>query len=220
MHGENEREKNTEKRAGNRDDDFIERGNGRELRAIDIGFAFDDVHRRKLRKRDKTAERQRAERILHAVDRFLPERFAEPDAEFLDVESAPARGEKMTELMDDDEQIKKNEDLEEDEDGRGRCSKIMRIGLSRLTRRNAFRFTFHDTCGARFRARPLIGVAISHRDRDAQRRCGDPSLPRPICQMRGNGNPAIEESCDSDFVGGVHDSRQGAAGLRRPGGRG
>ena len=116
MQAKNKRQEQTEKRTRDRDDDLVERGNWRELRAIDVGLAFDDVHRRELRQRDETAERNRAERILHAVDRFLPKRFAEPDAEFLDVEPAPARRQKMAQLMDDDEQIKKDDDLEEDEE--------------------------------------------------------------------------------------------------------
>ena len=81
---------------------------------VDIGFALDDVHRRKLRQRDEAAERQRAERILDAVDCFFPKRFAEPDAEFLDVKPAPARRQKMPELMHHDQQIEKDEDLEQD----------------------------------------------------------------------------------------------------------
>ena len=82
---------------GERDDDFVERGNFRQLRAIHVGLAFDHVHGRELRQRHETAERNRAERILHAVDRFFPERFAEPDAEFLDVKPAPARRQEMAE---------------------------------------------------------------------------------------------------------------------------
>ena len=86
------------------------------LCAIDVGLALDDVHRRELRQRDEAAERQRAERVLDAVDRLFPKRFAEPDAKFLDVKPAPARGQKMAQLVDDDEQVKKDENLEEDED--------------------------------------------------------------------------------------------------------
>ena len=56
MHGENQRQQQTEKRPGDGDDDFVERGNLRELRAIDIGLALDDVHRRELRQRHEAAE--------------------------------------------------------------------------------------------------------------------------------------------------------------------
>jgi hypothetical protein len=53
---------------------------------------------------------------LDASDRFFPERLAEPDAEFFYVKPAPARCQKMPELMNYDEQIKKNEYLEKNED--------------------------------------------------------------------------------------------------------
>ena len=110
------RQAETEQRSRERDDDLVERGDRSELRTIHVRLALDDVHGRKLRQRDESAKRQRAERVLHAVDRFFPKRFAEPDAELLDVETTPARCQKMAQLMHNDEQIKKNKDLEEDED--------------------------------------------------------------------------------------------------------
>src|SRR3954447_15608682 len=114
--GERDREQQTEKRAGKRDDDFVERRNSRQGRAIHVRPALDDVHRRELRGFQNPAEWQRAERVEHAVDLLFPERFAEPDAELLDHQSAPPRGEKVPELMDNDEQIKKDNDLEQDEE--------------------------------------------------------------------------------------------------------
>ena len=69
-----------------------------------------------MRQRNKTSEWQRPQRILDAVNRLLPKRFAKPDAEFLDVETPPSRREKMPELMHHDEQVKKDENLEQDED--------------------------------------------------------------------------------------------------------
>ncbi len=65
-----------------------------------------------MRERDEAAKGKRTERVLDAIDRFFPERFAEPDAEFFDVKPAPACRQKMPELMDDDEQIKEDENLE------------------------------------------------------------------------------------------------------------
>jgi hypothetical protein len=52
---------------------------------------------------------------LDAIDCLFPKRFAEPDSEFLDVKSSPARSQKMTKFMHDDQQIEKDEDLEQDE---------------------------------------------------------------------------------------------------------
>ena len=54
-------------------------------------------------------------RILDTVDRFLPNRFAEPDTELLDKQPTPACGQKMAQLVHDDEQIEEDKDLEEDE---------------------------------------------------------------------------------------------------------
>ena len=53
-------EEQTEERPGDSDDDFIQRRNRRQLCAIDVGFALDDIHWRQLRERDKPAARDRA----------------------------------------------------------------------------------------------------------------------------------------------------------------
>jgi hypothetical protein len=53
---------------------------------------------------------------LDAINCLLPNRFAKPDAEFLDVETPPPRREKMPELVHHDQQVKQDEDLEQDED--------------------------------------------------------------------------------------------------------
>ena len=111
-----QRQQETEYRAGDSHDDFVESGNSWQFRTVQIRFAFNNVHRRKLRQRDESSERQRAERILNAVDCLLPERLAEPDAEFLNVKSSPARRQKMSQLMHHNEQIKQDQDLEQDED--------------------------------------------------------------------------------------------------------
>src|ERR1044072_7889278 len=47
---------------------------------------------------------------------FFQSRLAKPNPEFLDVEPAPRRGEKVPKLMHHDEQIKQDEDLKQDED--------------------------------------------------------------------------------------------------------
>ena len=46
---------------------------------------------------------------------FLPDRFPEPDAKLLDHQTAPARQPKVADLVDHDEKVKKNDDLEKDE---------------------------------------------------------------------------------------------------------
>src|SRR5438034_11591260 len=114
--GKTKRQQQAEQRARDGYYDFIERRNFRQLRPVQIGLSFDDVHWRKLRQRHETSERQRPERVLDAVDLFFPERFAEPDAEFFYVKSSPARRQEMPQFMHHNQQVKKNENLEQDED--------------------------------------------------------------------------------------------------------
>src|ERR1700693_3019466 len=113
---EHDRQEKTEEWPCNRHDYFVERRNWRKRLTIDIGFPFDDIHRRQLRQRHKSAEWQRAQRILDTADFFLPKRLAEPDREFLDVETAQARRKKMPNLMHHNQQIENDQDLDEDED--------------------------------------------------------------------------------------------------------
>ena len=58
--GKDEREEQAEKRTSDRHDDLVEHGNARQLGAVGIGFAFDDIHRRELRERDEAAKGKRA----------------------------------------------------------------------------------------------------------------------------------------------------------------
>src|SRR5215471_10433569 len=104
--GKKQSQQQAEHRAGDRHNDFVERGNLRQLRPIQVGFALDDVHWRKLRQCNKPSEWQRSERVLDAVNCLLPDRFTKPDAKFFDVETSPARREEMAQLMHHDEQIK------------------------------------------------------------------------------------------------------------------
>ena len=58
--GKDERKEQAEKRTGDRHDNLVEHRNGRQLGAIGIGFALDDIHRRELRERDEAAQGKRA----------------------------------------------------------------------------------------------------------------------------------------------------------------
>src|SRR5260370_42642585 len=95
-----QRQKQTEKRAGNGYDDFVERGNPRQSGPVYIRLTLNNVHWRKLRQCHEPSERQRPERILDAVDCLFPKRFAEPNAKFFYIKPSPARGQKMAEFMD------------------------------------------------------------------------------------------------------------------------
>src|SRR6266513_327226 len=112
---EEKRQQQTEQRPGNCYDDFVERGNFRQPCPVHIRFSLDHVHWCKLRQRNEAAERQRAERVLDTVDCFLPDRFAEPNTESLDVKSSPARREKVPQFMYHDQQIEQDEDVQQDE---------------------------------------------------------------------------------------------------------
>src|SRR6266699_4015460 len=114
--GKKESQQQAEHRSGDGYNDFVQRGNLRQFRPIQVGLALDDVHRGKLRQRDKTSKRQRSEGVLDAVYRLFPNRFTKPDAEFLNVEASPPRCEEVAEFMHHDEQVKEDQDLEQDED--------------------------------------------------------------------------------------------------------
>src|SRR6266516_2521334 len=106
-----QRQKHTEKRAGNGYDDFVERRNFRQSCPIYIRLALNYVHRRKLRQCHEASERQRPERVLDAVDCFFPERFAEPDAKFFYIKPSPAGCQKMAQFVDHDQEVKQEENL-------------------------------------------------------------------------------------------------------------
>ena len=83
--------------------------------AVHVGFALDNVHRRKLWQCHEAPEGQRSERVLDAVNCFLPEWFAEPNTEFFYVKPPPAGCQEMAQLMHHDQQIEENEDFQQDE---------------------------------------------------------------------------------------------------------
>src|SRR5205823_9008871 len=115
-HREKDSEAETEKWPRECNDNLVQRRDSWQFRAVEIGFALDYVHWRELRQRHEATEGQRTKGILHSVDCFFPERLAKPDPEFLDIQTAPACCQKMPELMHDDEQIEKHDDLDHDED--------------------------------------------------------------------------------------------------------
>src|SRR5882724_6474014 len=106
--GKTHRQKQTEQWPCDRYDDFVECGNFWQSSTVQIRLTLDDIHRRKLRKRDEASERKRPERVLHAVECLFPERFAEPDAEFFYVEPSPARGQKMSQFVDDNQHVEQD----------------------------------------------------------------------------------------------------------------
>src|SRR5215470_2337702 len=182
--GKKQSQQQAEHRTGDGYNDFVERGNLRQLRAIQVGFAFNDVHRSKLRQRNKTSEWQRSQRVLDAINCLLPNRFTKPNTEFLDVETPPPRREKMPNFVHHDEQVKNDEDLEQDEDDAGDMQNhVISRGLVK-------RWTCHSICRCKsFNLLPIAGtpalalaptdrLPILHRDRGAQRAYAD-SSPLP-----------------------------------------
>ena len=115
--GEKEGEAEAEERAGEGDDDFLPGRGGREFLARGFGFALDSFHRRHLGQRDVAAGGDGAEDVLDAIDFLGPKRLAEPDGELVDFEAAPFGGEEVAELVDDDEDVKEENDFREGDDG-------------------------------------------------------------------------------------------------------
>ena len=79
-------------------------------------LALEAAHRCHLRQRHKAAKGNRAEAVFDAVDGLLPERLAEPDVEFVDLQPAPPRGEEVAPLMNDDHEIEDEDDQQEGSD--------------------------------------------------------------------------------------------------------
>ena len=104
---------------------FCHGGRGREFLAGRVGLALDGLHGRHLRQRDVTAGGNGAEDVIDAVDFLRPERLAEPDGKLIDPEPAPFRGEEMAQLVDDDQDVKKEDDLEEGDDGKEKGGKAV-----------------------------------------------------------------------------------------------
>ncbi len=117
--GEEEGEGEAEERPGEGDDDFLPGRGGREFLARGLAFALDGFHGRHLRQGDVAAGGDGAEDVFDAVDFAGPERMAEPDGEFVDLEPAPFGGEEVAELMDDDEDVEEGDDFQEGDDGKG-----------------------------------------------------------------------------------------------------
>ena len=184
-HGEDASEAETEKGTGESDDDFVEGGDGGELFAWGFDLAFHDLHRGELGESDKSPCGDAPETIFDTVDRFLPEGFTEPDAKFFDDQPAPPSGEKVTEFVDDNHQIKDDEDGEDDSD------------------------RFDD--GEEHRSLEEFGGAgtgprISRENSIEIRACNRSMLGHDLGDGFPNGreaNPPGEKGGDGDFVGGV-----------------
>ena len=110
-------EEKGKERAGKGDDDLVQRGDGRQGRFAFLGVAFDRLHGGELREFDKAAGGNAAEGIPDAAKLFAPDRLAKPDAEFIHDQPAPARGEKVAQFVDHNQEVKNEKDLQDDEDG-------------------------------------------------------------------------------------------------------
>src|SRR5690606_23043665 len=78
--------------------------------------AFDGSNGSHLRQGNEAAGGNPAESVLDAVDGFFPDGLSEPDLEAVDLEPAPAPGEEMTELVNEDDDVENHQD---DEDQQG-----------------------------------------------------------------------------------------------------
>ncbi|MFM1944158.1 MAG: hypothetical protein RI897_3140 [Verrucomicrobiota bacterium] len=113
--GEEDGEGEAEERSGEGDDDFIESRDGGEVFLGFVGFAFDGFHGGHLGEGDEAAGGDGSEGVDYAVDLFLPEGFTEPDGEFFHLKAAPAGGEEVSQFVDEDEEVKEEYDLQDDE---------------------------------------------------------------------------------------------------------
>jgi hypothetical protein len=63
------------------------------------------------------AGRDASEDVFDPIDLLLPQGFTEPDAELFDDQTTPAGGEEMPEFVNDDHQVKNDQNPENDQDG-------------------------------------------------------------------------------------------------------
>ena len=97
------------------DDDFVERFDRRKVFAGVLRLALHGFHGRELRDCDEAARRNRAEPVFHAVDRFAPNRLAEPDGEFFHHQTAPTGGQEVPEFVHHNEEVENQQNLEADD---------------------------------------------------------------------------------------------------------
>ena len=115
QHGEGQGQRKAEQRSGKGHDDFVERGNGREIVGAVAVLALDGFHGRHLRKRHITAGGNGSQTKIHPVNFRFPDRFAEPDAEAVNDQPAPTCGQIVAQLVDDNEQVEQQHDFQTDE---------------------------------------------------------------------------------------------------------
>ena len=113
-HRADQSQRHAGQRTGDGDDDFVHRRDRRQSGAVVLALSFDRFHWRELRQRNKPAGRDRSQAVFHPADRLFPDRLAEPDAELFHDQTPPARGKEVAQLVGDDDQVKKEQDLEKD----------------------------------------------------------------------------------------------------------
>ena len=112
-HGKGEAE--TEKWARCGDDDFIEWLGWRQLVAAVFGCPLEGLHGRELRDGHKTSCGDRAQSVFHTTNRFTPDRLSKPDGKFFHYKAAPARCQKMSQFVNNDQEIENQENFDADE---------------------------------------------------------------------------------------------------------
>ena len=115
------REQKTEQRTGEGHDDFVERRDVGQLVGGRLGLALDAFHRGHLRQRNVAAERDGVEDVFDVADFLFPQRGAKPDGEALHFQPAPARGEKMAQLVNANEQVEEQHHFKRNQDIMQNC---------------------------------------------------------------------------------------------------
>jgi hypothetical protein len=86
------------------------------LLSLLVGLSFDGFHRRHLWKGDITPSGNPTERVFDTVEGFTPDRFAKPDGETFNLETTPAGGEEVTQFVDEDEKVQREQRFQNDDD--------------------------------------------------------------------------------------------------------
>ena len=102
--------------AGGGHDDLVQGGNGLQILGK-LRSPFNSLHRSHLRQGNEAAGRNPAHPPLHAVDGLFPDGASKPDLEPVHVQAAPAGGEKVTQFMNENHEVKQHHHTEDNGNG-------------------------------------------------------------------------------------------------------
>ena len=93
-------------------DDLVQRLYRRKLAAIRFYSPLERFHRRELRNCDVAACWNAAKTVFDAIDLLAPDWLTKPDGKFFHNQSAPPGSQKVSQLMNENEQVEEEDNLQ------------------------------------------------------------------------------------------------------------